>query len=76
LNTAVPATPGNSTGRPVTFACLQNDLDPTQWQRLLRMTEECNARGGRVVPQVAARWAKPAARHRCDGAPVTRQGGI
>jgi N-acyl-D-aspartate/D-glutamate deacylase len=44
-----------ATGRPVTFACLQNDLDPTQWQRLLRMTEQCNARGARVVPQVAAR---------------------
>jgi N-acyl-D-aspartate/D-glutamate deacylase len=43
------------TGRPVTFACLQNDLDPTQWQRLLRMTEASNARGARIVPQVAAR---------------------
>ena len=43
------------TGRPVTFACLQFDLDPTQWQRLLRATEEGNARGARIVPQVAAR---------------------
>jgi N-acyl-D-aspartate/D-glutamate deacylase len=43
------------TGRPVTFACLQNDMDPTQWQRLLRMTEEANARGANIVPQVAAR---------------------
>ena len=23
------------TGRPVTFACLQNDADPAQWRRLL-----------------------------------------
>jgi N-acyl-D-aspartate/D-glutamate deacylase len=44
-----------ATGRPVTFACLQNDLDPDQWQRLLRLTEGCNARGARVVPQVAGR---------------------
>ncbi|RIL05338.1 MAG: amidohydrolase [Proteobacteria bacterium] len=44
-----------ATGRPVTFACLQNDLDPTQWQRLLRLTEDANARGARIVPQVAAR---------------------
>jgi N-acyl-D-aspartate/D-glutamate deacylase len=44
-----------STGRPVTFACLQNDLDPGQWRRLLRHAEEAAARGAPVVPQVAAR---------------------
>ena len=44
-----------STGRPITFACLQNDLNPDQWQRLLRFAEQCAARGSRVVPQVAGR---------------------
>jgi N-acyl-D-aspartate/D-glutamate deacylase len=46
---------GKLTGRPITFACLQNDLDPDQWQRLLRLVEESNARGAHLVPQVAAR---------------------
>jgi N-acyl-D-aspartate/D-glutamate deacylase len=46
---------GTLTGRPITFACLQNDLDPNQWQRLLRLVEASNARGARLVPQVAAR---------------------
>jgi N-acyl-D-amino-acid deacylase len=45
----------SATGRPVTFACLQNDVDPQQWRRLLAAAEECAARGGRVVPQVAGR---------------------
>ncbi len=44
-----------TTGRPVTFACLQNDMDPDQWQRLLRLAEGCASRGARVVPQVAGR---------------------
>ncbi len=44
-----------STGRPITFACLQNDLNPDQWQRLLHFAERCAARGARVVPQVAGR---------------------
>jgi N-acyl-D-aspartate/D-glutamate deacylase len=43
------------TGRPVTFACLQNDFDPEQWRRLLRLSEQAAARGARVVPQVAGR---------------------
>lgn len=43
------------TGRPVTFACLQNDMDPQQWKRLLAATDASNARGARIVPQVAAR---------------------
>jgi N-acyl-D-aspartate/D-glutamate deacylase len=43
------------TGRPVTFACLQNDVDPEQWRRSLRATEAAAARGARVVPQVAGR---------------------
>jgi N-acyl-D-aspartate/D-glutamate deacylase len=43
------------TGRPVTFALLQNDMDPTQWRRLLDATERLAARGARVTAQVAAR---------------------
>jgi N-acyl-D-amino-acid deacylase len=45
------------TGRPVTFACLQGDHDPKQWQRLLAACEQSAADGGRVTPQVAARPA-------------------
>jgi len=45
------------TGRPVTFACLQGDHDPKQWQRLLAACEASAADGGRVTPQVAARPA-------------------
>ena len=44
-----------ATGRPVTFACLQNDFDPAQWRRLLASAERCAAEGVRLVPQVAAR---------------------
>lgn len=44
-----------STGRPVTFACLQNDADPAQWRRLLVESEKSAAAGGRVIPQVAGR---------------------
>jgi N-acyl-D-aspartate/D-glutamate deacylase len=43
------------TGRPVSFALLQNDLDPEQWRRLLVAAEQANARGARIVPQIAAR---------------------
>ena len=43
------------TGRPVTFACLQNDFDPGQWRRLLGEASRSAAEGGRVTPQVAAR---------------------
>jgi N-acyl-D-amino-acid deacylase len=43
------------TGRPVTFACLQNDADPSQWRRLLAAAEAAAARGGRITPQIAAR---------------------
>ncbi len=43
------------TGRPVTFACLQNDVDPDQWRRLLDSAEEAAAVGAPVVPQVAVR---------------------
>jgi N-acyl-D-amino-acid deacylase len=43
------------TGRPVTFALLQNDLDPQQWKRLLVATEAAAGRGARVTAQVSAR---------------------
>jgi N-acyl-D-aspartate/D-glutamate deacylase len=43
------------TGRPVTFACLQNDADPEQWRRLLDSAAEAAASGAPVVPQVAVR---------------------
>jgi len=43
------------TGRPVTFACLQNDVNPDQWRRLLDSAEEAAAAGAPVVPQVAVR---------------------
>src|SRR5258705_5588393 len=43
------------TGRPVTFACLQNDADPDQWRRLLAAAEAAAARGGWLAPRIAAR---------------------
>ena len=45
------------TGRPVTFACLQNPMDPDQWKRLLAVVDEDAASGGRLTPQVAQRPA-------------------
>ena len=44
-----------ATGRPVTFALLQNDIDPGQWRRLLAAADAAAERGARLVPQVAAR---------------------
>ncbi len=43
------------TGRPVTYALLQNDFDPAQWERLLKATEQAAARGSKVTAQIAAR---------------------
>jgi N-acyl-D-aspartate/D-glutamate deacylase len=45
------------TKQPVTFACLQNDLDPEQWRRLLEACERDRAEGGLLTPQVAQRPA-------------------
>jgi N-acyl-D-amino-acid deacylase len=45
------------TGRPVSFACLQNGIQPDQWRRLLAACEEDAAEGGRITPQVAQRPA-------------------
>lgn len=43
------------TGRPVTFACLQNDIDPGQWRRLLDGASRAAARGAQLAPQISAR---------------------
>lgn len=48
---------GRETGRPVTFACLQNNGDPQQWKRLLAAVDEDRAAGGTLTPQVAQRPA-------------------
>ncbi len=45
------------TGRPVTFACLQNPIEPEQWRRLLKIVEQDAAEGGQLTPQVAQRPA-------------------
>jgi N-acyl-D-amino-acid deacylase len=41
------------TGRPVTFNCLQDDLRPEHWRRLVELADEATAGGARIVPQVA-----------------------
>jgi len=43
------------TGRPLTFALLQSDFDPSQWRRLLTLTEEAVAEGARITAQIAVR---------------------
>ncbi|HEY8526463.1 MAG TPA: amidohydrolase family protein [Acidimicrobiales bacterium] len=45
------------TGRPVTFGCLQDDIRPEHWRRLIELAEKANADGARIVPQVAGRPA-------------------
>jgi N-acyl-D-amino-acid deacylase len=45
------------TGRPVTFNCLQDDLRPEHWRRLVELADEATAGGARIVPQVAGRPA-------------------
>ncbi|HKY15636.1 MAG TPA: amidohydrolase family protein [Microthrixaceae bacterium] len=44
-------------GRPVTFGCLQNPIQPDAWRRLLELSDEANRDGLRIVPQVAGRPA-------------------
>ena len=44
-------------GRPVTFGCLQDDVRPEHWRRLLDLTDKANADGAHLVPQVAGRPA-------------------
>ena len=48
---------GKETGRPVTFACLQNPVDGDQWKRLLDAVEKDAEEGGCLTPQVAQRPA-------------------
>jgi len=48
---------GKETGRPVTFACLQNPLNGDQWKRLLELVDRDAAEGGTLTPQVAQRPA-------------------
>lgn len=48
---------GKETGRPVSFACLQNPIDPDQYKRLLQAVDEDRAEGGCLTPQVAQRPA-------------------
>jgi len=48
---------GKETGRPVSFACLQNPIDSDQWKRLLAAVDEDRAEGGCLTPQVAQRPA-------------------
>ncbi len=48
---------GKETGRPVSFACLQNPIDPDQWKRLLEAVDKDRAEGGCLTPQVAQRPA-------------------
>ena len=48
---------GKETGRPVTFACLQNPVQPQQYKRLLEAVDKDMAEGGHLTPQVAQRPA-------------------
>jgi N-acyl-D-amino-acid deacylase len=43
------------TRQTVTFALLQSDADPSQWRRMLALTERAAANGCRVLAQIAAR---------------------
>jgi N-acyl-D-aspartate/D-glutamate deacylase len=45
------------TGRPVTFNCLQDDLRPEHWRRLIELADDARAAGANIVPQVAGRPA-------------------
>lgn len=43
-------------GRPVTFTLVQSpDYDPDLWREILRRTEEANAAGAQLFPQVSSR---------------------
>jgi N-acyl-D-amino-acid deacylase len=43
------------TGRPVTFALLQHDLDPDQWRRMLDLALDVYEEGIPIRPQIAGR---------------------
>ena len=43
-------------GRPVTFTLVQSpDYDPALWREILRMTDDANAAGAQLFPQVSSR---------------------
>lgn len=45
-----------ASGRPVTFTLVQSpDYDPDLWRDILRLTEEANAEGAQLFPQVSSR---------------------
>jgi len=45
-----------ASGRPVTFTLVQSpDFDPDLWREILRRTEQANAAGARIRPQVSSR---------------------
>jgi N-acyl-D-aspartate/D-glutamate deacylase len=45
-----------ASGRPVTFTLVQSpDYDPNLWREILRLTDEANAAGARLHPQVSSR---------------------
>ncbi len=45
-----------ASGRPVTFTLVQSpDYDPNLWREILRMTDEANAAGAQLFPQVSSR---------------------
>jgi N-acyl-D-amino-acid deacylase len=46
---------GKETGRPVSFACLQNPMNVDQWKRLIAAVDKDAAEGGCLTPQVAQR---------------------
>jgi len=43
------------TGRPISFALIQHDLEPDQWKKMLDLVGQVNDRGVPVRPQVAGR---------------------
>jgi N-acyl-D-aspartate/D-glutamate deacylase len=43
------------TGRPVSFALIQHDMDPKQYRRMLDLCQAAAEEGANVVPQVAGR---------------------
>jgi N-acyl-D-amino-acid deacylase len=51
------ATVARESGRPVTFNCLQDDIRPEHWRRLIELADQASAEGARIVPQVAGRPA-------------------
>lgn len=45
----------DETGRPVSFALLQHDLEPDQWKKMLDLVTDVHQRGIPIRPQVAGR---------------------